>query len=1367
MAEIIQKTWRSGWRPGDDEMNRDPVTPYSADPNGLLRMDNLFLDDDGAVTLCRGSGLVSTGAAVINIYSKVIAGAKQRYRAHSTGTITRGLDGTGTTVISGGVNHAAFGNGFGQVFVASGSKTAKDDGTTIRNWGIAAPVNQVVIGVQQTPVLDVSGVYANYTLIEGATLVLGADYVQSNLDATTLRSICQLLQAIDTTAFAGGGVAQDTDGFKVSVRIGDASTILKTRVEFLLTTPSGATNDVSDYFYFEWPNRDTTSYRGGINSWTTLQCNRGDFIRIGTKTDTLTWANVVGIRVIFEGTVVHANVFQGLNFQGGSKGLLEAGTEKIPIPYDVVQINVYNSGAYLGKSGPGPSNQYAINKSTANYHPDIAGIDSQVNECWFFRRGGTLPDYYFVGKCAPGGTFLDTVSDEQALLVGLVLNQFLVPFNGIGDEIQGIEGPINGKMIAMTYRALYISDLFNPDSFDSRKVLLTAFNVGEVNQFVAKISDNFIVLGTTADIYELSGTWADLPDGTLDVTVRPLGVKQPPIAHGFAIDSNILFYMANDGIRELRGGTSGLVTGDNFRHLFKGIARYGVPGILMGFAESVSYRFASNQGKLYFTAYHTDATQSLFVYDFFKKYWYRWNTNAGSLFTEEDGTLLGGYGTGELVILDTGTQLKGNQLQTINLRTTLYDGKMPYQRKDLFVLKLNIDTGGSSVDVLIGDESTNPVLLGTISSNGLTEQFLLLNGTNHNLHKRFSLQITDHVGAGVLYFRLLDFSIDFDPRPIPLPFLRIAPDQYGVAGRKRIDEIPFVIDTLGHDVTVTPIIDNVAGSTQLVNTSNKSRVSYYFTTQTYGTDIGYLLTAGGGFLFEFYETLKPKMGEILPDPVKFYRIPSTNKGSTNRKRIYSYDFLIDTKGNNVTFTPFVDGVSYPTMVVNTSEKTSVTYYFMAEVLGTDIWGTLDGGANVFEFYGLDEEESKTTLEILPDAARFHRIPFSNLGSISRKRIYSYAFIIDTRGFDVIFTPIVDGVSSPTAIVNTNGKTTFVYEFVAETIGIDIGGTLSGAHSFEYYELDQRQTQTTFEVLPDADRFYRIPVNNLGTAVRKRILCLAFVIDTKGSNVTFTPIVDGVAATTLVVNTTGKTTVLYTFANETIGVDISGTFVGLAIFEYYGINLEECIIEKMPPRGTHYVVPNENFGTAAQKRIRVIPMVINTFGHNVTFTPVVDNVAIGAEATVFNTPSKQTVFMLFQTDQFGVDYGGILDGANVFEFYGFQRPERVETLPPPKLFDQVGPLTLDRSGKLLEIRPRFVALANINYNIFMNDGSKVTGTIVVTPNVDKRYTVKMPQSIIGNVFRAEFSSTQRFNRWDCICRFDLAGAQSDNKVVTLR
>src|SRR5258708_32221762 len=245
-------------------------------------------------------------------------------------------------------------------------------------------------------------------------------------------------------------------------------------------------------------------------------------------------------------------------------------------------------------------------------------------------------------------------------------------------------------MVAMTYRALYPSALFNPDSFDSRKILLTAFNVGEVNQFIVKVSDNFIVLGTSADIYELSGTWADLPDGTLDVTVRPLGVKQPPISHGFTVDSNVLYYMANDGIRVLQGGNSVLITGDNFRHLFKGIARYGVPGILMGFAESVSYRFASNQGKIYYTAFHTDATQSLFVYDLFKKYWYRWNTNTDVLFTEEDGTLLGGYGNGHFVILDTGSTLEGTN-QTINLRTTLYDGKMPYQRKDLFVLKLNID----------------------------------------------------------------------------------------------------------------------------------------------------------------------------------------------------------------------------------------------------------------------------------------------------------------------------------------------------------------------------------------------------------------------------------------------------------------------------------------------------------------------------------------------------------------------------------------------------------------------------------------------------------------------------------------------------
>jgi hypothetical protein len=49
----------------------------------------------------------------------------------------------------------------------------------------------------------------------------------------------------------------------------------------------------------------------------------------------------------------------------------------------------------------------------------------------------------------------------------------------------------------------------------------------------------------------------------------------------------------------------------------------------------------------------------------------------------------------------------------------------------------------------------------------------------------------------------------------------------------------------------------------------------------------------------------------------------------------------------------------------------------------------------------------------------------------------------------------------------------------------------------------------------------------------------------------------------------------------------------AIFEFYGVNIEECLSEKMPTPCEFLVIPPNNYGTPNRKRHTSYKFVINT------------------------------------------------------------------------------------------------------------------------------------------------------------------------------
>lgn len=1345
---LFRDNWPLGWTPNADESN--------GDIRGLLRADNLEFDEDGVIRLIRGTKKLSSGAfgnAIHALYGRImnlnelggagyVDGSKVRYavsgsdvlRNFSPATKAENIFDLG--ILSGGsTTENAFCYGFGHTFIFSGTQKRKDDGinqTPVGMIGNSAPA----VSVNGPPTVLVSHKVSpddltddNYVLWEsiegGSTFTNHADYLELSSDPITGRAQAMrglsYAYTVDLTAFGGTtGKGTDDDIFEMGVRIGDTSKFVSVQVTFNLDTPGivGFNNDFRDYYEYTWygDNRpvfiepyiseevswedrtafienarkefeaanfqtpgETFNFNQGINAWSTIRIKRGDFYRVGTD-DSKDWSDVSGIRVTFTGTQEEQiYVFNQMRFIGGLDGPLTG-------KYVYKQIDVQNNGYYLEKSLPSDnSDEVNVIKSSVEVTP--TQVHAEANECWTFRSGGKLNGFYRC-KVQTGAynfspvAFDDTSSDTDLLRDNIRLDDYQ---NNLPDYIIGAESNFKGRNWYITKEAIYPTYRDNPSSYDSRYVIENASDNVEYNLFITKVSVDVLILATNLDFYEITGSAGVIAEGGtefFDINIRSLGIKSPPISRNFCVREGNLFYLAADGIRRLSGSNCDLLS-NSVDLLFRGETRHGIASNRLIADQSEFYYLAIAKQRLFFSTKQTDNKRGLYVYDFKTQVWrYEEHGDTDSiqaLFVEEDDTIIystADFGDRFLRQLAVGTLF--DETTDINFRLrTVYDcNGQPRNRKDSFTFKIIADSGNDTITIIIrgytgagptADSNLIRTFTNTAAFNGRAEKHFAIY-TDIGLVKYYQVEI--HGSASV--FKLYNFSVDYEPRPEQLSVLRIPPSNFGVAGRKRIPEIPLVLDTLGNSITFTPILDSIPQTTSSHGTVDKQVSVHYFLTDKTAYDVGGLLT---GTLFEFYELLPPR-----------------------------------------------------------------------------------------------------NIETLPDASRYRLIPYSNLGSGSRKRLIQYAIVIDTRGVNVILTPIVDGINQTPQTINTSRKQTVIYTFDSFVTGIEVACILDGSDNpadtaFEFYEINLSECLS--EKLPPLSSHYFIPYNNLGTASRKRFIQYAFVIDTRGNSVIFTPSVDGVNYPAQIYTSSyPKQTMIYTFASLVTGIEIGGTLQSSGDFEFYGLNLDEIVSEKLPAKAKALQIPCTNYGIAARKRIRTVPLVIDTFGSPVLFTPTVDGITY--PASTLTTTRKQTALHYF-TDQgpdqpgipFGIDYCYTLIGQYDFEFYELLKPENVETLPVGKRFDQIGPIEFNKIGKIREISIRMVATGYIlNFTIYSSDTGILVGSITTIPNVEKTYPISLPKGVNPNIFRMEISSADVFHRFDATIRVNIEGGQTVNKVLKL-
>jgi len=1106
-VNLTRTNWPLGYIPSAD--------PVNGDPTGLIRMDNCYLDEVGVLSLCRGIQRL-TPSPLSNypyrIYSKILSANTEAIWAAlgiTSSQIIRTAKGdfSDTVVIGNGTDKAAFGDCLGEVLCFAGTTRLKDDSVNVYPLGLATPKPPSIETISQ-PTLNING---TWTCPVGTLEESGPSgaYVLTTETAVNAIILNTLSGKLDTTLI-GGAAADDPlqDTIQFDFIPDDPSNITFIKMEFIL--------DANNAYFYDF---DPTTLMQGPQQLTTLSVNRGSFARLGHRPTSgqgsgPDWTAVTAVRFTIQANYQMNVTCQNIIISGGIQGQIN-GT------YQYIQVNVRDNGYYQAKSAPSAAlPQLTILNGNVILIP--SPTESQVNQIWFYRYGGTLDQYYQVGMTTPGVPFTDNQSDATILDVDIPLNPFLVTIQptgdatGLNDTIYMVEGLFYDRMLYMGLGFIYISDSLNPDAIDNRYTIKAFGDPSEKNLWIKKITNNVCLLGTSKNLYELTGTFQPLPDGTIDVSINPIGENHPPITDNVCASQGTVFYMAADGVRVTTGSNSTLVS-QQLLMLFQGQTRADIPPfVISSFAD---YPMTVGKTRLYVSIPSIDGTQRMFVYNFLSlqsfrgsfnlvaNYWRFQDTDPISMFTTQTDRVLLGYnafaGTtgGDIYQADvglgftdnTGAQISGFPLE---FRTVFDANQQPRNRKDTFTLKLIVDTGNVSCSAYIAlDKEGSPYqFVGDFQTNGLETVYFPLN--NFTLGFRYSVRIVDNgseIGgvwsAALLTFKLYEVTIEYDPRPEQLDYMRIQPNNLGTISRKRIVNYAFVIDTLGNDITFTPLIDNsnsgILPATRIVNTPTKQTYIYYFEQEQIGTDINGILSGG---VFEFYgPNLEEIISEKMPVPCQYLVIPNNDYGTPDRKRHSSYKFQINTRGQGVQFTPKLDGVLGSPVTYTTTEKRIVEYFFTTDTIAREVGGILEALTQTpFEFYGVVTPEQ---IEKLPPRLEYFRIPNNNLGVAANKRIRTIPLVIDTYGYEVQFDPIVDGVIySPSTVFQTTGKTTVLHYFVGDVFGIDIGGQLTSLASqpFEFYGLGQFENVETLPVGKLFDQIGPLRFDKIGKLFAFRI-----------------------------------------------------------------------------------------------------------------------------------------------------------------------------------------------------------------------------------------------------------------------------------------
>lgn len=231
MPNIHNRDFSGGWKPSSDAAN--------SEPNSFPRADNLDLEDDGVLSLRQGSDTRASveGSDITSLLSVELAGSSRVLAASPTAVYDVLNDvATGLGFSTDGDTDTAQDSVSGHALIASGTVKKKYDGTTVRNWGLATPLEPPDVGSTALPQLSIAvftSAAAEFTANEGTlAYVTGQDGVAN--------------AAVGLTPAVGTGRGEMTYTFSSARNLQDFS---------------GAEGGLFDVFEFWFWNPDITKFK--------------------------------------------------------------------------------------------------------------------------------------------------------------------------------------------------------------------------------------------------------------------------------------------------------------------------------------------------------------------------------------------------------------------------------------------------------------------------------------------------------------------------------------------------------------------------------------------------------------------------------------------------------------------------------------------------------------------------------------------------------------------------------------------------------------------------------------------------------------------------------------------------------------------------------------------------------------------------------------------------------------------------------------------------------------------------------------------------------------------------------------------------
>jgi hypothetical protein len=533
--------------------------------------------------------------------------------------------------------------------------------------------------------------------------------------------------------------------------------------------------------------------------WNRLRVRRGDMFRSGT-TFGKGWNSVEAVRLTVVCTAGLEDLeirFDDLHQHGG------------PIVGEVEYKYIYvrDDGTYVAKSAPSEvSERYFFSSEGAQVSiPADASRDSQVNQIWLYRRGAGLEDFYRVAVEDISGTGGYTIEDTLTAADALIVNIRLEEDNTTPpDDIIDIEGPYYDRLFALTNDGyLWPSRRLSPDTFSEGQAIQVA-GEDEVALWVKKALGGLYV-GTTRDIYLLEGTGAELPDDTVDFTLTPLNIDNPPQQQlAVAQEGNFLVYLAADGWRAFSGGGSKLLTGATSL-LYRGKTRHGISPVNL---TTGRLRAAIGRNQLYAITPEGAATTSsnvIYRYNFDQDRWYR-NTYPNAfrcLYRDPDGNITASDSSGFVWVLDSGTQDDATNISYV-FWTREDDFEAPFNRKDPYDFRVLCITGGANTTIALHlDHASSSSLSLTASRSTYGESLFNLSSLGLSSFRNVQLRVS---GSGSSFrWGVLSFGYHL----LPMMFRgHTPPFNFGHPGVKTTVGLQLRVCTLGAERTFTPVLDN-------------------------------------------------------------------------------------------------------------------------------------------------------------------------------------------------------------------------------------------------------------------------------------------------------------------------------------------------------------------------------------------------------------------------------------------------------------------------------------------------------------------------------------------------------------------------------